>query len=233
MSIRILSNVWKYSRATGADLLVMLALADFSNDQGESYPSLKIIAEKARLSVRAICKILERLEATGEIRRDRCKGGKNCRTRYFIQLLNSEQGSENGIQRTAYSEPGDTQTVNGGSHAINRHRTVKNSVRTKRAHKPDTDPRIKTVLTAFGEKFQAAAGCAPVITGKDAVSLKRLLSAGYDVPAILSAMDRYFSERFYRDIGFDAAGFAKAFNRLNSAGAKKPHNYNDGGFPNL
>jgi hypothetical protein len=30
-------------------------------------------------------------------------------------------------------------------------------------------------------------------------------------------MDRYFADDFYNKIGFDATGFAKALNRLNSA----------------
>jgi hypothetical protein len=109
--------------------------------------------------------------------------------------------------------------------------TKKSSARTKRTRKPDSDPRIKTLITAFFEKFQVAAGSAPVITGKDAASFKRLLAAGHDVPAIVSAMDRYFADEFYRRIGFDAAGFAKAFNRLNSASAKKHHNFEEGMFP--
>ncbi len=162
-----MSEVWKYSRATGADLLVMLALADFPNDQGESYPSLKTIAQKARLSVRGVCKILERRQAAGEIRRDRSKGGKNRRTRYFIKLPNSEQHSENGIQRmafengiqrTAYSEPDDTQTVNGGSHAINRHRTVDKDV-SKKPHAVISKTEIrepKNSLSGFRQNINAA-----------------------------------------------------------------------------
>ncbi len=38
-------------------------------------------------------------------------------------------------------------------------------------------------------------------------------------------MDLYFADKFYSQHGFDATGFAKAFNKLNSAAAKKPHNY--------
>jgi hypothetical protein len=44
-----------------------------------------------------------------------------------------------------------------------------------------------------------------------------LLTAGHDVPAVEAVMDRYLADDFYNKIGFDAAGFAKPFNRLNSA----------------
>ena len=187
-----MSEVWKYSRATGADLLVMLALADFSNDQGESYPSLKTIAQKARLSVRGVCKILDRCQAAGELRRDRSRGGKNRRTRYFINPLNSEQHSENDIQRIAYSEPDDTQTVNGGSHALNRHRTVNKRERASNDAEPNgsrssfhsekrkqsaapADPRVKTFLEWFAKEFEKRFGSPYAIAwAKDGKHVKEL-----------------------------------------------------------
>jgi hypothetical protein len=235
VSIRVMSEVWKHSRATGADLLVMLALADFSNDHGESFPSLRIIAQKARLTVRGVCKILDKREAAGEIRRNRSRGGKNRRTRYFIELLNSEQHSVNGIQRTAYSEPGDIQTVNGGSQAKNRHRTVSNSASRKKHERADSDPRVKTLFTTFQDKYVSRTGTPYALSspGKDCALLKSLLTYDRDVPAIDAAMDRYFTDDFYSKTGFDVGGFVKSFNRLNSAGAKKRHNYEDGAFPSL
>jgi DNA-binding MarR family transcriptional regulator len=119
-----MSDIWKHSQARGADLLVLLALGDFANDERESFPSLKVLADKARLSVRGACKVLDKLERAGEIRRQRSSGGKNRRTRYFITTTNSERGSLNTIQRTPFSERGDIQTVNPSSHAKNHHRTV-------------------------------------------------------------------------------------------------------------
>jgi hypothetical protein len=234
VSVKVMSEVWKHSRAAGAELLVMLALGDFSNDQGESYPSLRILAQKSRLSVRGVCKILDRLQAAGEVRRDRSRGGKNRRTRYFIELPNSEQRSLNGIQRTAYSERGDTQTVNGGSHAINHHRTVNSGRSRKRREPADTDPRVNTLLSSFIRKYRDR-GDGPYVVqeGKDPALLKRLLVAGHDVAAIEVAMDRYFADPFYSKTGFDVGGFVKAFNRLNSAGSKKKHDYDKDTFPAL
>src|SRR5262245_25446145 len=86
VSIKIMSDVWKHSKRKDGELLVMLALADFSNDQGESWPSLKNLAQKARLSKEQLCKVLKKLERAGEIQRDRSTGGYNRRTRYFIDL---------------------------------------------------------------------------------------------------------------------------------------------------
>lgn len=173
MSIRVMSEVWKHSRAAGVDLLVMLALADFSNDQGESFPSLRTLAEKSRLTPRGVCKILDRLQAAGEVRRDRSRGGKNRRTRYSIKPSNSEQHSVNSIQRTANTEWESNETVNSGSHALNRQGTtnkrgstesdkpIPDSLSTKGNRKPTRpapDPAQLEAFTRFYEAFPLHVG---------------------------------------------------------------------------
>jgi len=100
----------------------------------------------------------------------------------------------------------------------------------KNATAPTPNPRVKTLIDAFSDKYLARVGSRPVITKKNGASLKRLLT-GHEVSTIETAMDRYFADKFYSETGFDVAVFAKAFNRLNSAGAKKRHNYEDGAFP--
>jgi len=114
-------------------------------------------------------------------------------------------------------------------------RNTNNSASRKKRVRADSDPRVKDLITAFAERFQVTTGTAYVVVhGKDQSLLKGLLSGGQDVPAIVGAMDRYFANDFYRrETGFDIGGFAKAFNRLNSAGTKKRHNYEDGAFPGL
>lgn len=52
MSIRLMSQVWSDAPFEGGALLVLLALADYANDDGESFPSVESLALKARLSER-------------------------------------------------------------------------------------------------------------------------------------------------------------------------------------
>jgi hypothetical protein len=40
-----MAHVWAHSQRKDGELLVMLALADFANDAGESWPSLKQLNE--------------------------------------------------------------------------------------------------------------------------------------------------------------------------------------------
>lgn len=50
MSIKVLSAIWDLAPVSGSELLVCLALADWSNDIGQSWPSMSAIAKKCRLS---------------------------------------------------------------------------------------------------------------------------------------------------------------------------------------
>lgn len=52
MSVRVLSKVWDGFPKGGTHLLAMLALADWSDDEGRCWPSIKSIALKIRLKER-------------------------------------------------------------------------------------------------------------------------------------------------------------------------------------
>lgn len=50
MSVRVLARVWDGYPGGGSDLLALLALADWSDDEGRCFPSMSAIAFKTRLS---------------------------------------------------------------------------------------------------------------------------------------------------------------------------------------
>ncbi|MBX6391150.1 MAG: helix-turn-helix domain-containing protein [Frankia sp.] len=62
-----MSQVWEHSRQHGSALLVLLAIADFADDDGWAYPSIERLAEKARMSTRNVRYVLRHLEASGEL----------------------------------------------------------------------------------------------------------------------------------------------------------------------
>lgn len=74
MSIKIASRVWEHSPQSGAPLLILLALADFSNDEGVCWPLLSTLAKKSRLGDRATQKWLSHLQAGGDIYRSQARG---------------------------------------------------------------------------------------------------------------------------------------------------------------
>jgi len=91
MSVRIMSRVWDSGPKDRGELLVLLALADFSNDGGESWPSVKSIADKARMDERSARRILRKLEASGWLTSD-VGGGRHGCSRYRINPDTSPPG---------------------------------------------------------------------------------------------------------------------------------------------
>ena len=68
MSIRVMSRVWDSSQSSGGARLVLLAIADFCDDEGKAYPAVPTLARKANLSERATQYAIRELEALGELR---------------------------------------------------------------------------------------------------------------------------------------------------------------------
>ncbi len=75
MSIRITNAVWKRARQkkSGA-LVVLLAIADYANEDNIAYPAVATLARKARMSVRNVQRWLRILEQDGELNVLRNKG---------------------------------------------------------------------------------------------------------------------------------------------------------------
>lgn len=67
MSIETSQRVWTESSHSGSALLALLALADRADDDGYCWPAIAEIARRARVSERQVKRILEQLEASGEL----------------------------------------------------------------------------------------------------------------------------------------------------------------------
>jgi hypothetical protein len=78
MSIKIMSMVWDHGPEKQAERFVLLAIADFANDDGECWPSIAGICRKTCMSERGVQVIIRRLEAQGWLHIDTGKGRKNC-----------------------------------------------------------------------------------------------------------------------------------------------------------
>ena len=67
MSIAVMANVWEYSKAESSDLLVLLAIADYANGEGQAWPSIETLAARARMQRRGVQYCLKRLVELGEL----------------------------------------------------------------------------------------------------------------------------------------------------------------------
>ena len=132
MSIKLTAKAWETNQS-GNDLLVLLALCDFSNDEGVSFPSLKTLSSKAKVSKTTLSYILRAYEDIGVITRERrTRDNKSdTSTLYKINHLNIDanayqkayQKARNYISKNDESpqceHPTKDKIVNSGSEIVN------------------------------------------------------------------------------------------------------------------
>jgi len=83
MSIKLITLVWDKFDASGSELLCLLALADFANDQGGSiHPSIKTLATKIRASESQARRVLHKLIDDG-----------------FVSVVGNHDGGAPGMTR--------------------------------------------------------------------------------------------------------------------------------------
>jgi hypothetical protein len=79
MSIESTNAVWKHSRQKSGRLLVLLALADYTNSEGIAWPAVSTLARKVRMSKRNVQRCVRVLEKAGEleVRQNQGRKGSN------------------------------------------------------------------------------------------------------------------------------------------------------------
>ena len=85
MSVRVIGQVLETSAHAGSERLMLVVLADYSDDDGNSYPSVASLARKCLMSCRNANYILSALQASGELRVLKNEGPKGT-NRYRIML---------------------------------------------------------------------------------------------------------------------------------------------------
>ncbi len=110
MSVRTMARVWDLSQHAGTDLLTLLAIADFADDEGNAYPSVGTLATKCRMKPRRMHYILKILRGSGELE-VKTGGGPRGTNRYRITVQAS------GVQRSAgvHSDAGVQPSARGGA----------------------------------------------------------------------------------------------------------------------
>jgi len=195
MSIKVMSKVWESAPVGGSKLLLLLALADFSNDAGESWPAAETLAAKIRLSRAQTFDILKALESVNLIRR---VGTHNTHgqapNHYFINLefpvgpktgpTDSEAGGSGGPDGGGSGGPdsvgpaGLTRTVIEPSLEPSRRVGPKNSGPAKPdlVKSADSESQEKTLQEKSKERvIRALAGAAPMMdhTGLNVLPLDK------------------------------------------------------------
>lgn len=113
-----MSHVWRHGPTDRNDLIVLLAIADFADDDGFCWPSTQRIAEKARMTRRGAQKVIRRLAENGHLKIE-VGGGRGGSNRYHVTLIKGEPETANTVQGGANPETQranpETQRANSGS----------------------------------------------------------------------------------------------------------------------
>lgn len=120
MSIKVMTRVWDYCPQQGEALLVMLAMADWCNDEGECHPSVSKLATKARITVRSVYRVLNKLETDDEIEIE-VGGGRGKTSVYRLPKYTAAPRPElraNGDDMSGYSGKGDAASRNGNTETL-------------------------------------------------------------------------------------------------------------------
>lgn len=123
MSIKAITWVLDDCPASGTELLVMIALADYADESGVSWPSIATLARRARCSERTAQRAVRALEADGS-QIVRAIGGGRASTRYQItfnpvwESVSEDDETPDNLPPRQIDTPdeGDTSATTAGSH---------------------------------------------------------------------------------------------------------------------
>lgn len=133
-----MSQVWDSTEFRGTELLILLALADYANDEGLCWPSYKKLAKRARVGHRRAMQCVKSLEEEGWLVLER-RGNIGQSNHYRLKL--PTQGGER--QCTPHPPGGVKQSSRGGEAQFtpgvkgSSPRGVKQS-----SHDPSLDPSV-------------------------------------------------------------------------------------------
>ena len=106
MSVRCITRVLDSSQHAGTELLMLVVLADYSDDDGNSYPAVASLARKCRMTSRNAIYILKRLQASSELRVLKNEGPKGTnRYRIMLALLGEQPLKPNGTYFSSHAWP--------------------------------------------------------------------------------------------------------------------------------
>ena len=152
MSIKVMSKVFEWSESEGTDRLVMLALADFCDDDHICYPGIGRVAKKCRISERTVQRSMMSLQKLGELHREMGAGvevkGKGFTNRYELRFKrpgcqtdtsNGDRGDKQGLNGvTRLSPKSSVQTTRESTLSLN-------GLNGSRGRKKFTPPSIKEI----------------------------------------------------------------------------------------
>jgi len=110
MSIEVMRYVWKHSKSKANARLMLLAIADIANDNGDAYPGVDKLGAKCNISRRCAQDVIQELERLGELFVYENVGTKTISgwTNLYRVIL---EGVNQGVIRNPKGEPASPRTA--------------------------------------------------------------------------------------------------------------------------
>jgi hypothetical protein len=106
MSIPLTNAVWKHSKQKSGALIVLLAIADYANDEGNAWPAVPTLARKARMSKRNVQRWVRALQRDGELKVLRNEGRRGTNIyKICLPQAKAEKGDARATHDTGAAKP--------------------------------------------------------------------------------------------------------------------------------
>lgn len=162
----------------------MLAIGDFASNEGVAYPSIKSLADRTKISERAIQYMLHRLVRSGELDIQRGKGPRGCNL-FRVQTVHPVQT----VQVQELLHPGCKKGGFGGARAIAPDPSGTNTKKEKK-NAPDDPRRAPFIAHVFESRPDL------ITDSSDFNALKQLLTRTKDKPQFSIEKLRDYWARF-------------------------------------
>jgi len=169
MSIRWMSAVWMKSPYRGERLLLHLALADFANDEGTCFPSVRTLARKARCSEVWARQSLQEMVSDGLLEVLERGGGRGRSNLYRLLAVYENQVTQLPVTESNGVTPVDQRGNSGDVHTTYRNR-----------NEPSIDDHFDSFWKEYPRKVgkgKARQAFVRVMQRRDAPTLHDLLAA--------------------------------------------------------
>jgi hypothetical protein len=113
MSAKVVSFIFEHSKTVGSARVLMLAIADMANNDGECWPGRANLARRVNVSVRQITRLIQECERTGELSviSERRPNNEFENNRYLIHGVAADQRITKARQPKPKAERKDTRVT--------------------------------------------------------------------------------------------------------------------------
>lgn len=191
-------------------------LARFSNSSNQTcYPSIKLLAQKSRISIRTCIRILKILETNSLIRKEKKEGKLN--TYSLLKLTADGTGDTMATGEVVTPEPLVPVTPGKPNNNYNKELN-KNNASHCETDVSRTNPQVKTFLKFWGDLWSKEVGRGkvyPCAFGKEGKIVKELLKI-YSLEDIQTYTENFFrsDDEFVRHSGYTIGAFKFCLPRL-------------------